>query len=154
MATPRKPASSGGKEGAGRFTPGRSGNPAGRPAGSRNKATVMLDAVAEGEAAEVLRALLARARQGDAQAAGLILARCWPARRGRPVVLSLPSLGAKNGATKAVDAILKATTTGTITPEEAEALVKLVEARQRVAEMPDLVARLEALEVRLKESTS
>ena len=66
----------------GRFPKGTSGNPLGRPEGSKNRATVLrekfdvalLDAIDEdGEFIKVLEAMLLKAKQGDVQAAKLIL---------------------------------------------------------------------------------
>ena len=44
-----EPANSGEKQG-GRFEKGQSGNPQGRPSGSRNKASLLLDKIADAEA--------------------------------------------------------------------------------------------------------
>ncbi len=66
----------------GRFPKGTSGNALGRPKGSKNRATVLrerfdvalLDAIEEdGEFIKVLEAMLLKAKQGDVQAAKLIL---------------------------------------------------------------------------------
>ena len=65
----------------GRFREGASGNPAGRRPGSRNRASLVLDALADGEAESVLQAMVERAKQGDLRAAEFVLARAWPARR-------------------------------------------------------------------------
>ena len=58
-----------------RFHPGQSGNPAGKRRGTRNRATRLLDAMAKTDATDVLRAILDRAKAGDARSAELILAR-------------------------------------------------------------------------------
>jgi hypothetical protein len=49
----------------GRFREGQSGNPAGRRPGSRNRASLVLDALADGEAEAVLQAMVRRAKEGD-----------------------------------------------------------------------------------------
>jgi uncharacterized protein DUF5681 len=50
------PAKTGKKQGGdGRFKAGKSGNPAGRPAGSRNAATLAIDALLDGEAETLTR---------------------------------------------------------------------------------------------------
>ena len=42
-----------GKKSSGQFAEGTSGNPSGRPAGSRNKATLLMEALLEGEAEQL-----------------------------------------------------------------------------------------------------
>ena len=75
----------------GKFQRGNPGGP-GRPAGSRNRATVMLDQIAEGEGGVVLQAVLSNAKGGDMAAARIILDRVWPARKSRTLSLSLPEI--------------------------------------------------------------
>lgn len=66
----------------GRFVTGVSGNPDGRPAGSKNRSVLLrqqLDValldeiISDGEFIKVLEAMLLKAKQGDVQAAKLIL---------------------------------------------------------------------------------
>jgi hypothetical protein len=47
----------------------------GRPAGSRNRATLILDALAAGEAETLLRTVLQQATAGDMRATELVLSR-------------------------------------------------------------------------------
>ena len=58
--------------------------------GSRNRATLALDALGEGRVAEIVEAMVERAVQGDVSAASLILSRAWPPRKGRPTPIELP----------------------------------------------------------------
>ena len=53
---------------ANRFKPGQSGNPAGRRAGSRSKVLVALDALGEGEAENIVKAMVEKAKGGDSVA--------------------------------------------------------------------------------------
>ena len=70
---------------AGRFAPGVSGNPKGRPKGSRSKASVFAEAMREGEGVELARRCLDEAQEGDNVSMRFALGRIEPARRGRPV---------------------------------------------------------------------
>jgi hypothetical protein len=47
-----------------RFKPGQSGNPAGRRAGSRSKVLSALDALGEGEAESIVKAMIEKAKGG------------------------------------------------------------------------------------------
>ena len=118
----------------GRFREGQSGNPAGRRPGSRNRASLVLDALAEGEAEAVLEAMVRRAKEGDLKAAELVLARAWPVRKGRPVALDLPAVDTASGAAAAFAAVLAALAEGRLTPEEAGAVTALLEAHVRALE--------------------
>jgi hypothetical protein len=79
----------------GRFQPGHSGNPTGRRKGSKNRATLWAEAMLKGNAEEVMRAVMERAKGGDAVAQRFVLSRLLPPARERCV--SLPGLPAPSG---------------------------------------------------------
>ena len=128
------------------FPKGVSGNPAGAPRGSRNRATLALDALAEGEASDVLRAMVERAKGGDTAAATLILSRAWPQRKGRPTVLDLPAVKTASDLTAATGALVAAMADGTLTPEEAQAAAAVLQTHRAALETLELEARVAALE--------
>ena len=74
------------------FKAGQSGNPAGRPKGSRNKATLAAEALLEGELEAIIRKLLEKAKEGDSSALRLCLDRLMPPRRDRSVTFDLGPL--------------------------------------------------------------
>ncbi len=128
------------------FPKGVSGNPAGAPRGSRNRATLALDALAEGEASDVLRAMVERAKGGDTAAATLILSRAWPQRKGRPTPLDLPPVKSAADLTAAMGALVAAMADGTLTPEEAQAAAAVMQTHRAALETLELEARVAALE--------
>lgn len=73
------------------FPKGRSGNPAGRPKGARNKATVLAEQLMADDAENVVRAVVKAAKRGDMAAARIVLDRIVPPRKGRPVKFTVPS---------------------------------------------------------------
>src|SRR5215210_5798698 len=75
-----------------RWAPGQSGNPRGRPQGSRNRASLLLEHLIEGEGEVVVRSLLAAAKGGDTSAARALLDRLVPPRKERPVKVAPPAL--------------------------------------------------------------
>jgi hypothetical protein len=129
----------------GQFKPGNGGGP-GRPAGSRNRATLLLDKIADGDAAEILRKQLEKAKDGDARAAELILGRVWPARKSRPISLTLPPMDTAADIVRALGTIADAVAGGEITPDEGQAVAGVLEIKRRAIETDDLERRIAAIE--------
>jgi Family of unknown function (DUF5681) len=128
------------------FEKGMSGNPNGRPAGSRNKASLAIDALLDGEAENITRKAIEMAKAGDGPALRLCMDRLAPPRRDRHIAFTLPKLDTAADAKTAAGAIVQAVADGDLTPSEAAELSKLVENFTRVVEATDFQARLEALE--------
>jgi hypothetical protein len=140
------PAKNGGKSAEEtRFQPGNPGGP-GRPAGSRNKATIALDKIADDAGEDILNAMVGAAKGGDMRAADLVLSRIWPARKSRPIALALPAIQSAFDVVAAVGAVADAVGAGDITPDEGQAVASILEAKRRAIETVDLEARLSALE--------
>ena len=134
------------KRGPGRpFEKGRSGNPAGRPRGSRNR-TKALAELLDGQAEELLRYVVTRALDGDATAMRLCVERILAPRRERPMELDLPPIQEVGDISGAMAAVTTAATQGSLTPSEAEALSKVVETFLRAIEATDFEQRLSAVE--------
>ena len=113
------------------FAPGQSGNPAGRPKGARNRATVAAEALLEGEAETLTRKAVELALAGDVTALRLCLERVVPPRKDRAVAFDLPAVVKADDAAQALGAVLAAVADDTITPSEAVALAGLIEAQRR-----------------------
>jgi hypothetical protein len=124
----------------------------GRPKGSRNRATRLLDQIGTEGAERVLRKVLELAEAGDLRAAELVLARLWPARRGRPVALDLPPIRTAADLVPALTVVAAAMAAGAITPDEAQGVAGVLETQRRAAETADLEARVAALEARRGEA--
>lgn len=139
------PSKNGGKSGGSRFKPGNPGGP-GRPAGSRNAATVLLDKMASDDASDVLQATLEAAKGGDLRAAEIVLSRVWPARKSRPVALSLPAIKTAADIVEALGIVASAMAEGDLTPDEAQAVSAVLEGKRRAIETVELEARITALE--------
>lgn len=133
-----------------RGKPFRAGNPGGpgRPVGSRPKALLALDALAEGSAPEVITKLLEAAKEGDIRAAEIILSRVWPARKGRTVALGLPAIRTAADVAAALGAVADAVANGEITPDEGAAVATVLETKRRAIETVELESRIAALETK------
>jgi hypothetical protein len=137
------------------YRPGESGNPKGKPRGVRNRATELLDKMAEGDAANVLQAVINRATtKGDMTAAAMVLARVWPPRKGRPVTFDLPSLATAADLARALGSVAQAVGNGVLTPEEGQAVGAVLEMQRKAIESAELEARVAALEGRLHGSAT
>ena len=136
-----------GEQQGGRFEKGRSGNPRGRPLGSRNSATLAAEALLEG-AEKLTRKCIELAMDGDTVALRLCLERIYPARKDRPVTFPLPPITSPRDAADIAAAVANAVAAGNLTPTEAVEFGKVIEIYVRayqVAELDDRVARVEEL---------
>ena len=133
---------------AGRFEKGRSGNPAGKPPGARNRATLAAEKLLDGEAEALTRKAIERANEGDGVALKMCLDRIIPVRRERPLRITLPTLSSAVDASAAMATITKAVADGELTAGEASDLSALVTGFVKALETSELEKRIEALENR------
>ena len=130
----------------GRWRPGESGNPAGRPRGLKNKTTLAAEALLEGEAEALTRKAVELALAGDVTALRLCLDRIVPARRDRYVTFDLPPLTTAADAVTAAAAVTTAVASGDLTPSEAAEIAKVVDMFTRALETHDHAERIAKLE--------
>ena len=131
------------------FLPGQSGNPAGRPRGARNKKTIALEALVDGEAEAVMQKMITLAKMGDDIAMRLCAERMMPPRRERPVPLPLPRIESDADARRATTDIMEAMCEGEITPKEAGQLLRAVAGAAFIMQSGELAARLNWIEQQL-----
>jgi hypothetical protein len=130
----------------GQWSKGESGNPAGGPAGSRNKATLWLEELLEGEGDAITRKAIELALRGDPNALRLCLERIYPTRKERLIDLPLPDVQTAQDARAALSLILNAVGKGQITPGEGETLTVIVESQNQAIQAKDWENRLIELE--------
>ena len=133
-------------KGSTKFAPGQSGNPAGKAKGTRNRTTLAMEAILDGEAAALTRKAIEMAQGGDTIALRLCLDRLMPARKDRHVTFALPPIDTTADLPKATHALLQAVAAGDLTPSEAADIGKAVDAHVRAIEATDLHIRIERLE--------
>jgi hypothetical protein len=133
----------------GKFQKGQSGNPAGRRAGSRNKASLAVEALLDGEAEKLSRKAVEMALDGNPVALRLCLERIAPPRRGRSVNLDIGPVSSGSDLAGAQAKVLAAMADGEITIEEAADAARVIEAVGSAYERRELEVRLVALEQKL-----
>jgi hypothetical protein len=108
----------------GRFSPGQSGNPAGRPKGSRNKATLVAEALLDEATGAVVAKAIDEALAGDALLLRTVFRAICKKDPGRTIELDLPE--ERFGDPVAfLEATMRAVALGEITPQEAALLARI-----------------------------
>jgi hypothetical protein len=118
----------------------------GRPKGSRNKATVAIESLLEGQAEALTQTAIAKALEGDSIALRLCLDRIAPPMKDKPVLFTLPKMQDAMDASKAAGSVLNAVGDGTLTPIEGTRVMGLIDSYRRTLELTDIEQRLHALE--------
>lgn len=131
-----------------RFKPGQSGNPAGKPSGTRHKITRAVEALLEGEHEALTRKAIDKALEGDGVALRLCLDRIAPLRKDAPISFALPPIKSAVNAVEASAALLAAVAAGEVTPDEAGRVMALLTSHKALIETGDLEARICALEAK------
>src|SRR6266513_79959 len=138
-------------EGRGRaFKKGKSGNPAGRPKGTRNRTTLAAEALLEGQAEAITQKVVEMALAGDLTAARMCLDRILPIRRERRVSFELPPLDSAEDIVKGMKAIAAALASGELSPREAAEIGNFVGWHAKSIEVLELEQRIKLLETKPK----
>lgn len=124
------------------FAPGN----AGRPRGARNRTTLAVEQMLDGEAEALTRKVIEMALDGDGPAMKLCLDRLLSPRRDRSITFALPIIESAADLPRATEAMLRAVASGEITPSEAAELSRLVDAHVNAIKTADLAERLIHLE--------
>ena len=128
-----------------RGRPFATGNP-GRPRGSRNRITRLVENLIEADAEQITRAAIEKALAGDGVLLRALLDRLAPPRRDPVVEVDLPKLGDGADATPITSALVEGVADGTIAPAEAKAISEVVDTHLRAVEIRDIEERLRRLE--------
>ena len=131
-----------GRNTAGQFSTGNSG----RPKGSRNKATIAIESLLQGQAEALTQTAVTKALEGDSVSLRLCIERIAPAPKDQPVSFSLPKMNNAMDASGAAGSVLTAVSIGELTPIEATRVMGLIGSYRRVLELTEIEERLSALE--------
>lgn len=130
----------------GRWAKGQSGNPRGRPPGRPDARTKITRALMD-EGLEIARVVTDAAKEGDLQAASLVLSRIAPALRpeAQPVQFDFDPTAST---VRQVEAVLAAVASGDVPVDLGKQLIDSIKALADVRAVEELEARLAALEAK------
>ena len=131
-----------GRNTAGQFAEGNTG----RPKGSRNKATIAIESILQGQAKALTQTAVTKALEGDSVALRLCMERIAPAPKDQPVSFSLPKMNNALDASAAAGSVLTAVSKGELTPVEATRVMGLIDSFRRTLELTEIEERLKVLE--------
>lgn len=126
------------------WQPGQSGNPKGRPVGSRNKKNVIAEEF-EKDGSEVARVVMNAALEGDMQAANMVLQRLSPPLRARAEKVTF-ELTPDAPLHQQANQVLASVAEGAIDPETGKMLIDCIQSVAGIRAVDELEARLIALE--------
>ncbi|MEQ1024573.1 DUF5681 domain-containing protein [Pseudomonas aeruginosa] len=126
------------------WQPGQSGNPKGRPIGSRNKKNIIAEEFAK-DGSAVARVVMDAALAGDMQAANMVLQRLSPPLRARAEKVTF-QLTPDAPLSEQAAQILQAVSDGQIDPDTGKLLIDCIQSVAGIRAVDELEARLAALE--------
>jgi Family of unknown function (DUF5681) len=132
----------------GQFTKGNSGNPTGRPAGSRNQDTLAYEQLLQAAGPQLMQVLVDQAQAGHFPALRLALERIYPLRREQAVALPMRPIEGPQDLPQAFQELATALADGRITAAEGEARAHILKMHANVLETVAYDRRLLALEAR------
>jgi hypothetical protein len=131
--------------GGSKFQPGVSGNPAGRPKGSKNRNSNQLKQRLMENVEGILDAMVEQALAGDAQAAALVVNRVLPTLRPQTELVQF-TLHVDQPISKQVEDVLLAISRGEIASDVGKKIIEAIQSLANVRAVEDLSKRIEALE--------
>ena len=128
------------------FQKGKSGNPKGRPQGSRNSATILAQNLLDGQAEALIKKVIEQALEGDMTALRVCIERLVPPRKDMPINFEFPKIQKFEELHKLLASIVSAVAAGKLTPAEGELVSRPIERFIKVYETVYLEKRIEILE--------
>jgi len=121
----------------------------GRPVGSRNKTTVALQALIDGQAENVVQSMIEAANQGNVSAAKALLDRLVPPCKTAPLATPLMEVGSQAGFAQVALDVFNKVARGELTADEAIQVTGLLAAQAKLHETLVFEDRLKRIEEKL-----
>lgn len=125
------------------YTKGKSGNPNGRPKGSKDKRTLLFQQLVP-HGGKLVQKAVALALDNDPAMLALCINKLIP--NPKPVDRPVAVKGLTGTLTERGDKVINATAKGEITPAEAQILLGALASQAKLQEIDELTQRIEALE--------
>lgn len=126
------------------WQPGQSGNPAGRPKGSKNRKTLLAEELQK-DGSDLARAIKEAALAGDTSAMNLWAQRLEPPLRARAATVEF-ELDPEKPLHEQAQQVLAAVSEGRVDPETGRMLIDCIQSVAGIRAVDELEARLAALE--------
>ena len=118
----------------------------GKTKGTRNKKTLAIESLLEGQAEALTQTAISKALEGDGLALRLCMERIAPAPKDNSVSFPLPEMKDAMDASKAASSILTAVSEVELSPIEGIRVMGLIDSYKRTLELTEIEERLQALE--------
>ena len=118
----------------------------GKPRGARNKKTLAIESLLEGQAEALTQTAISKVLEGDGLALRLCMERIAPAPKDNSVSFPLLEMKDAMDASKAASSILTAVSEVELTPIEGIRVMGLIDSYKRTLELTEIEERLQALE--------
>ena len=118
----------------------------GKTKGTRNKKTLAIESLLEGQAEALTQTAISKALEGDGLALRLCMERIAPAPKDKLVSFPLPEMKDAMDASQAASSVLTAVSEGELTPIEGTRVMGLIDSYRRTLELTEIEERLQALE--------
>jgi len=128
-----------------KFKPGQSGNPNGRPK-DKTPATLLRKSIAD-DLPDIVKKLVELAKEGDVQAAKILIDRVCPPIRPQAMPVNIP-IGATLPETGGN--VVDATLNGSIAPDIGSMLIRALAEQGKLIELQELTERLQRIERQLE----
>lgn len=140
------------KKSDGKFKKGQTGNPAGRPKGSRNKTTLMAQALFDDQAETIIQKIIDLAlHEGNLPALKACLDRIIPPLKSTPLAFEMAPLETLDDLVKGHREVIDAFARGDITADDARVFDSLLSGARDAMATADLAERVATLEHSIEE---
>lgn len=126
------------------FKPGKSGNPAGRPKGIKDRRVALREKLLP-HADQLIEMVTTFAKSGDMAAMKIVMDRIIPPLKEEHIRVAIPKIESAADCTQAQADVVNAVASGDMLPSEGQAISSLIEAQRRAFETTELAQQMRDL---------